>query len=64
MTDKIPEHHLVAIAAAATAVVSMQAREDPPKWKRNTRIRIRMPIVIRPRKSAEPAPEQPEKKEA
>lgn len=64
MADTIPKHHLVLIAAAASAVVAMQEKEDPPKWKRSTKIRIRIPIVIRPRKIQEPTPPQPEKKEA
>ncbi len=63
MADRIPKRHLVLIAAAATAAVAAKEEEGGRKWKPTTRIRIRIPITIRPRKTAEPAPPQHEKKE-
>ncbi|HWC95483.1 MAG TPA: hypothetical protein VG456_02005 [Candidatus Sulfopaludibacter sp.] len=62
MADRIPAHHLVVIAAAATAAVN-ETKDDRPQWKAPVKIRIRMPIVIRPRKTAEPAAPEPEKKD-
>jgi len=62
MPDRIPERHLVLIAAAATAAL-MQENKDKPR-KRPTQIRIRMPIILRPRKTAEPAAPEPAKKES
>jgi len=56
MADRIPERHLVLIAAAATAAISTLAKESNPKWKHPSKIRIRIPIVIRPRKAEEPKP--------
>jgi hypothetical protein len=50
MADKIPERHLVLIAAAATAAVMEEYKDKP--CKRPAQIRIRMPIVLRPRKPA------------
>lgn len=60
MAEKIPQHHLAVIAAAAAAAVAMQSKEEPPK---HTQIRIRMPIVIRPRKLRVPELPKPVKKE-
>jgi len=62
MADRIPERHLVLIAAAATAAV-MQENKDKPS-KQPKQIRIRMPIIIRPRKTVEPEAPEPAKKES
>jgi hypothetical protein len=63
MSDRIPQRHLVAIVAAATAAVVMQTKDGGRKSRRGTRIRIRIPIIIRPRKTEDPPAPQPEKKE-
>ena len=46
MAERIPERHLVVIAAAATAAVSLLSKQSEPRRNGAVRIRIRIPIRL------------------